>query len=366
MKKIIITLLCLILPFIIFAQLQLKGIVLEADSQRPIESVSIYLSNTSIGTVSNAKGEFILTNFPYGKYDLVVSCLGYETHVQTVESRDLSFLKIKLKSRIKELADVVVESYDKNGWKKWGDFFVESFIGTSDNARSCKILNKEAVRFNYSKTKNQLKAFATEPLIIQNKAIGYEIKYELQTFTYNYESKMLFFAGYPFFQQMEAKSDQANERFEKKRAESYYGSMMHFMRAVYANKIKENKFEIRKIIEKSGDNFLVDSLLSADDIAYALDSTKVIFEFSNKLDITYKGGTTPIEYWNKPFVESKRGYQVSQIELTSGNYIQIVSNGRYYNPLDLLSYGYWAWSEKIANMLPFDYQPLPKANKKSR
>ena len=63
MKKIIITLLCLILPFIIFAQLQLKGIVLEADSQRPIESVSIYLSNTSIGTVSNAKVNLYLQTF---------------------------------------------------------------------------------------------------------------------------------------------------------------------------------------------------------------------------------------------------------------------------------------------------------------
>jgi hypothetical protein len=45
----------------------------------------------------------------------------------------------------------------------------------------------------------------------------------------------------------------------------------------------------------------------------------------------------------------------SQLVLVNGLPIEIEANGSYYNPADLMSMGYWAWSEKIANMLPFDF-----------
>jgi hypothetical protein len=48
---------------------------------------------------------------------------------------------------------------------------------------------------------------------------------------------------------------------------------------------------------------------------------------------------------------------MSQITLTTGNPVEIEANGSYFDPTNLLSTGYWAWSEKIANMLPFNYKP---------
>lgn len=353
------------LSFFSIAQ-KLSGKIIEANSKKPIAAASVYLSNTSIGCVSNNNGEFTLEKIPTGKYDLIVSCLGFEPFVQTIESGNLpSFLSVKLKTKIKELAEVVVETYDKDGWKKYGDFFLESFIGKSANAGNCKILNKDAVKFKFSHKQNILKAFAIEPLIIQNKSLGYNIKFELQMFSYDYNKRLLFYAGFPFFQEMDAKRIRQQKRWNEKRDETYYGSMMHFMRALFRNKLIENEFEVRKMIDKDHASYLINTLLPGDSIAYALDSTTIALEFSDKLDIMYKGRKAPYEYANQPFGK-KDEHEISQIKLTGATHIEVVSNGSYYNPLHLLSFGYWAWSEKMANMLPYDFKPQTPANKKSQ
>jgi hypothetical protein len=51
------------------------------------------------------------------------------------------------------------------------------------------------------------------------------------------------------------------------------------------------------------------------------------------------------------------GQHLSEITLINQRPIAIMSNGSFFLPNDLLSSGYWAWSEKIATMLPFDYKP---------
>lgn len=66
-------------------QITLKGKVLAADTKQPIHLANVFLSNTSIGTVTNAEGFFIIDHFPPGRYDVVVSCIGYESYVATIQ-----------------------------------------------------------------------------------------------------------------------------------------------------------------------------------------------------------------------------------------------------------------------------------------
>ncbi len=83
-----------------------------------------------------------------------------------------------MKPKMEELQTVVVEPYEKDGWETWGKFFIENFIGTSQNARSCTIKNYKTLRFRHSKKRNQLTVTADDPLIIENKALGYSIQYQ--------------------------------------------------------------------------------------------------------------------------------------------------------------------------------------------
>ncbi len=392
--------LCLFV-FLFFAghtQKLLKGVVLDAEMNTAVSGASVFFNNTSMGTTANTEGQFQLY-LPAGKYDLIVSSIGYETHNQTIipgEAAD--FLTIKLKLKAPELETVVIEPYEKNGWEKWGQFFLENFIGTSAYARDCEIKNTGALRFRNSKKTNELTAFALEPLIIENKALGYTIRYQLESFSYNFSTHYLLCLGYPFFEPM--KGGRARQkRWEQKRREVYFGSIMHFMRSVYRNQLTEEGFEVRalkkienaekkrvkearqnnmkktpmpdgrimlseinkdsaayynKIMQQPDSYDMAEkNPLPGDNIAYAVDSTTAGLAFNNYLLIIYTKGMAPPEYRQR-FPKNSTG-MMSQVTLTHQRPVEIQANGSYYNPTDLISLGYWAWSEKIATMLPFDF-----------
>jgi hypothetical protein len=77
-------------------------------------------------------------------------------------------------------------------------------------------------------------------------------------------------------------------------------------------------------------------------------------DFPDYLLIIYKNGIAPPEYMRQ-FPKNSSAI-MSQVTLHNQKPIEIQANGSYYQPSDLVSFGYWAWFEKIATMLPFDYK----------
>ena len=235
------------ISFSIHAQRKLTGIITASDTKLPIVSANVYLNNTSIGTVSNNLGEFELTHVPLGPFDLVVSYLGYETFKIEVDVAKLtSQLRIVLIPKVNELQEVIVEAYDKDGWQNWGQLFIENFIGSSSFANDCFLQNKEVLRFRLNKKKNTLKVVADDRIIIENRALGYLLKYDLTAFEFNLTTKEFYFGGYPFFEELETTKKRVEKKYIENRREAYYGSITHFMRSVYRNKIGEQGFEVRK------------------------------------------------------------------------------------------------------------------------
>jgi hypothetical protein len=389
-------LLFLFLSGIAFSQKQISGII-QDENNKPVANASIFLNNTSIGTKADERGHFTL-NIPVGKYELIVSSVGYATSSQTIISSELpDFITIKLQVKADVMKEVIIEPDES--WEKWGKFFIENFIGTSENAGDCAIKNKEVIHFHNNRKTNQLSATADEPLIIENKALGYIIHYQMETFTFNFKSSFLVYTGYPFFEPMEG-NESRQKKWEKRRQDAYKGSMMHFMRAVFTNTLKQEGFEVKALVkltneekkrvkevyatnlrtERSGNNITVTTInkdsanyydrirrqedyfdligkniLTGDSIAYAINNTTAGLDFANYLQVYYKRKQAPLEYRQR---YPKSGNEMmSQIVLTNGEPIEIEANGSYYNPVDLMSLGYWSWSEKIAMLLPFDYVP---------
>lgn len=390
----------------------LSGIVLSSETKMPVAFASVYLANTSVGTTTSEKGEFVIQNFPNGRYELVVSSIGYETYQTVVQSNKLEFVTLYLKIRAKELDEVVVQSYEKDGWNKWGKLFLESFIGTSAFAQNCSIKNYKAIRFRFNKKENTLVAFANETLLIENKDLGYLIKYDLIDFTYHFRTSLLFYSGYPFFTPIETGKKRKQIRWEKNRNEAYKGSIMHFMRALYRNTFEEENFELRRlyripntekirvktimannfkntnsstdravkmqlsgnVIQLNGNedsteyynrilrepdekNILVNQLLSGDSIAYAYDKTTAALDFENYIQVVYKGKAEPYEYVQYKKQNNTAKNLTSIIHLVNKHPVYVLANGIYYQGNDLLCSEYWAWSEKLATLLPFDFKP---------
>lgn len=387
----------LLMPFSTFAQGMIRGRVIN-EKNNPVPGASIFLSNTSIGTRADDEGRFQL-NLPAGKFDLVVSSVGYQTYTNAVEANTIKdLITIILIEKTQELEAVVIEPYEKNGWEKWGLFFTENFIGTSSNALRTKIKNKEAIRFRHSKKDNRITAIATEPLVIENKALGYTITLQLEHFSYSFSNRYMIYIGYALFEEMKGGSSK-KRKWEKARSEAYYGSMMHFMRSLYRNNILDDGFEVRRLkkfpnTEKqrikalyasharriTGEtkihlssprdsveyydrimaqddeiNVIGKDVLPGDSIAYGLDSTTAAIDFDNYLLIIYKHKLAPLEY-QQQYPKSSTS-MMSQITLVNKTPVHIEASGNYYDPSELLSSGFWAWSEKIAMMLPFDYRP---------
>lgn len=378
------------------------GKVVDAETGRPVTGASVFLSNTSIGNAANNEGVFTLHNIPVGKFDLVASSLGYETHFETINAATLKEgVTIKLKPKPNELASVVVGTYEKNGWAKWGKLFTEEFIGISSNSFNCIIKNREVIKFRYSKKRNYLEAFADEPLLIENRALGYVLRYKLEGFAHDFKSGVISYYGFPLFEEMSGNARKM-KKWDENRKEAYYGSMTHFMRSLFKNKIMENGFEVKKLVKKQNlekkrikamykylagadgngnfedrlpkdsvtyynsvlrqpdaTNVLYNTPLPGDSIAYAEDSVTVGVAFDDYLQVTYKNKREPSEYQQRMSMQDspETGYMTSTLYLVNGRPVFTSYNGSYYSPQDLLTSGYWAWSEKICNMLPFDYWP---------
>jgi hypothetical protein len=181
----------------------LSGLVRDSASGKPIPGVSVFLNSTSKGTVTHDDGSFVVSGIPPGRYELIVSAIGYATMQLEISTRHLPpVLKIALHTQASELAAVTVEPYLKNGWKKWGQLFWDNFIGTTANASSCSIKNKEVLRFRYYLKSRKLTVNAVEPLIITNKALGYNLEYRLESFSVDFTTNIISYYGYPFFREM--------------------------------------------------------------------------------------------------------------------------------------------------------------------
>ncbi len=75
-KKVLLTALLCCAVNLVFAQLTLKGKVVD-ENQKPISGASVWIEYTTIGTSTDSKGEFYLEKVPEGDQLLRVSALDY-------------------------------------------------------------------------------------------------------------------------------------------------------------------------------------------------------------------------------------------------------------------------------------------------
>lgn len=359
---------------------RLSGTVTDSATGKPLPGVSIFLNSTSIGTVTHADGTFALNNIPRGRYQLVMSAIGYETFVTEVSgNHPAPALNVVLHSKATELEAFTVEPYMKDGWQRYGKFFVDNFIGTLENAGSCKIKNKDVLRFHFYRKSNQLSVTATEPLIIENKALGYSVEFRLERFTSDFSTNIISYFGYPFFREMITDDKDRRQKWEERRKLAYAGSIVHFMRSLYANRLHEDGFIVDREInvpnlEKRRVKEIYNPAIQKND-SIPIDTLHHYWEVMRQPDyypgkervgadslITIYPDKTKALYWIRTltviFGDTRHGipYRSSGMEMIRQAMIVIEENGNYYPPQVILSSGYWAQSEKISNLLPADYQ----------
>jgi len=91
-KKVAFALLMLCTSFT-YAQVELTNQVVDFQKDKPIETASVYIKNTTIGTITNVDGKFVLKVPKENITDtLVVSSIGYSTVKIPIDKFDASFI----------------------------------------------------------------------------------------------------------------------------------------------------------------------------------------------------------------------------------------------------------------------------------
>jgi CarboxypepD_reg-like domain len=364
MKKIIGSLLLTVISFVAFSQSSyvVKGKILDEATKQPLAAASVFAENTTLGTASDNDGVFTLY-LPNGGYNLVITFTGYQTETRRVTTADATEpIVIEIKKKEKSMDEFVVKSTSEvaDGLAKYGRFFMENFIGNTENAKQCTIKNTDALKFFYYRRAKRLKVIAREPLEIVNEALGYTIKYELDSFVHEYNTQVSIYTGYPLFQEMQASSETQQERWNAARKVAYNGSILHFMRSLHQKKLQEQGFEIQFIIKNNNSESAIPVKNVYGGMNYKMyDSSNVVEVLPNQRDVAviYKNEGSPAAYIDSNASASSK-FQLSVVSFLPNEELNIEQNGYYYDQKDITITGYWAW-EKLGDMLPYNYMFSP-------
>ncbi len=333
----------------------IAGKVVDVKSGQPLPGASVFCQNTTVGTVSKADGSFSL-RLANGGYDMIVSYTGYETRSIRIgkDHREGDSLTVEMKEEDKSMEQAVVVGSAEvaDGWEKYGQFFLDNFIGTTPNAAQCTLDNKEALKFYFYKKRNKLRIKATADLLITNNALGYKIKYQLDSFVYEYTPNVSTYTGYPLFEKMSGTPEQ-EETWKANRLASYAGSRLHFIRSWYDSTLKDEGFvlELADSNEKSKMTELEDPY---DGRIYSVDSGDVEIDIKGRLRVSYTGRVPDKKYLAERKFPLTTRVQISAIDIVDGFVIE--ENGYFYDQSDVTNIGYWSW-KKLAELIPYDYLP---------
>jgi iron complex outermembrane receptor protein len=93
------------------SQNTVHGVVRDAENQKPLEQVSVYLPQLEKGAVSDIEGNFEIRNLPAGHYKLVASYIGYTTFSANIMVGDsTSSVIISLSPSAIEMEEVIVST----------------------------------------------------------------------------------------------------------------------------------------------------------------------------------------------------------------------------------------------------------------
>ncbi|MCZ4245705.1 carboxypeptidase-like regulatory domain-containing protein [Pedobacter punctiformis] len=371
-----------------------------------LPGAGVYVSGYKIATSTNDAGIFSLSLKP-GNYDILVQMIGYKAINKNIVITDKNLnIQLNLEENSVQLNEVTITADpNRQGYIR---LFTDYFIGTTPNAAQCKILNPEILYVDYDKEEQTLKVKTTDFLIIENKALGYRIKYLVNNFEYNYKTRIIYYEGYPYYEDLKGSAGKI-KKWAEKRLTAYQGSAQHFFTSLYHGKATEEGFLMHKLRKVPNPARPSDSLISVNlkkySIATLKDGARInldndslnywakkkrlpksisvlsreivapdtlvhkqneVLKYLNFSDVLYVIYTKEREdqaYANLLNVSISRPLDIPDYQISLINAVEMpvyfYQNGGVYNPKSMIFEGYWAW-EKIADSVPMDYLPPGK------
>ncbi len=142
------------------AQKQVTGTVLDSETGEPIPGAAVKVPGTTLGTLTNADGKFVITNVPNNSKTVTVSFMG----MKPVEVAIRPNLSVSLESEEKVMDEVMVTAYGTTKRSTFTGAAVElkaediqkHVTSTATNALIGKVAGLQAGKFKANGIKNGL------------------------------------------------------------------------------------------------------------------------------------------------------------------------------------------------------------------
>ncbi|MCX6214346.1 carboxypeptidase regulatory-like domain-containing protein [Spirosoma sp.] len=339
----------------------LTGYVSDATTGKPMPFANVYLNGSTRGTTTNEQGYYSLKGVPLGTVEVVASFIGYQPskRIFRLDNNPDNRVSFRLKPSDQTLATVTVRGNPKK-WQQHLRQFKRQLLGEPFGGQ-CQILNVDALSFH--EEDSHLKATASEPLVIENQALGYKIWYDLLHF--DGTSKKVYYAGATRFEEIKPTDERQANRFRRNRMRAYQGSTRHLMASL-----------IDSTYEKEG--FLVYQEDLVVPIAKNRDNRTTLFGSVNgrlkplRIKEMIQPGRLPNErrlvsaqplvvfYTNaqsnySPYFDARYAY--TQIVLPAGQ-LEMTVDGTVTLPFGAEIQGSLA-DDRVSTMLPADWTPNP-------
>jgi hypothetical protein len=170
--KHILGLIVFLICFSAFSQTELKNSVLDSETFLPLESASVYVKNTTIGTITNADGKFVLlVPQKYVNDSLVISSIGFKSYKIPVNEFDSSY-DVYLEPDVASLDEIllVADSRPKTG----NDIVLRALERLPNNLPDSAYIEKGFVRHK-ERNKKEFK------WLVEGAITLYDSSYETET-----------------------------------------------------------------------------------------------------------------------------------------------------------------------------------------
>jgi hypothetical protein len=329
----------------------ISGSVTDKATGEPIPGVHVYLSQTTIGSVSDAGGNFSFNTKQDGQYMLVFSYIGYKTQMESVHLADggTYTLHVKLEQDAINLEGIEVRASNRE-WIQHFEEFRRHFIGTTTFARNTEVINPWIVDIQRNED-GGLIASASQPLYIINNALGYELHIDLVDFRWDRSGVTGFYTYYSRFRKMIPANNRQQREWSRNRADAYNGSFYHFLQSLYDENLSQNRFET--VVQNTTQRIEIESLSVLDMRRLAGYSAAAMsgtgeqlkgFRIREPVDVLFGRSARPQD--SRP--------RSRLVPMHDSGIFMVNENGRLYDPLSLRIDGAWS-NERVANLLPDDY-----------
>ena len=315
----------------------IQGKILSQEDQ-PVADAFVFISNSNYGVVSDENGIFEIESSGTKSLELTVSQINFTLRTETVQINGEPII-IKLEPKINEVISVeLTQRYDPKIRERRLKRFSASLLGTDIKDRNIKILNIEDILIYHEE--NALKIEASGPILIENKKLGYLLRFFVSDFVL-YDNEDLIYKGAVFFEDLQMKRREM-AKAKKNRKKAYrLGSRMFLNELTKRGSLDRYVVSLGRFVDARGGYYDYDKIDPENlQVSYLSDQRLYSLSIATVLKVYDK--KTNVASYLKP-LESK---------------ILIDTYGNIVNSSRVEELGFWS-ERRLGTLLPFDYSPEP-------